>query len=44
MCVIVSTFLIFMLVDQLLLMDVFSQPYYLTYGEKQQCRTPIKNR
>ena len=44
MCVIVSTFLIFMLVDQLLLMDVFSQLYYLTYGEKQQCWTPIKNR
>ena len=44
MCVIVSTFLIFMLVDQLLLMDVFSQLYYLTYGEKQQCRTPVKNR
>ena len=29
--VIVSTFLIFMFVDQLLLVDVFSQLYYLTY-------------
>ena len=30
MSVIVSTFLIFMFVDQLLLVDVFSQLYYLT--------------
>ena len=37
--VIVSTFLIFMFVDQLLLVDVFSQLYYLTYAKKQQCRT-----
>ena len=38
--VIVSTFLIFMFVDQLLLVDVFSQLYYLTqYATKQQCRT-----
>ena len=29
MSVIVSTFLIFMFVDQLLLVDVFSQLYYL---------------
>ena len=28
-CAIVSTFLIFMFVDQLLLVDVFSQLYYL---------------
>ena len=32
--VIVSTFLIFMFVDQLLLVDVFSQLYYLTYAQK----------
>ena len=37
--VIVSTFLIFMFVGQLLLLDVFSQLYYLTYAKKQQCRT-----
>ena len=37
--VIVSTSLIFMFVDQLLLVDVFSQRYYLTYAIKQQCRT-----
>ena len=37
--VIVSTSLIFMFVDQLLLVDVFSQLYYLTYAQKQQCRT-----
>ena len=30
MSVIVSTFLIFMFVDQLLLVDVFSQLYYLS--------------
>ena len=43
--VIVSTFLIFMFVDQLLLVDVFSQLYYLTqYATKQQCRTyPYKS-
>ena len=28
-----------MSVDQLLLVDVFSQLYYLTYAKKQQCRT-----
>ena len=32
--VIVSTFLLFMFVDQLLLVDVFSQLYYLTYAKK----------
>ena len=32
--VIVSTFLIFMFVDQLLLVDVFSQLYYVTYAKK----------
>ena len=38
--VIVSTFLIFIFVDQLLLVDVFSQLYYLTQmPKKQQCRT-----
>ena len=34
--VIVSTFLLFTFVDQLLLVDVFSQLYYLT-DAKQQC-------
>ena len=33
--VIVSTFLLFMFVDQLLLVDVFSQLYYLTDPKKQ---------
>ena len=35
-CVIVSTFLIFMFVDQLLLVvvDVFSQLYYPTHAKK----------
>ena len=38
--VIVSTFLIFIFVDQVLLVDVFSQLYYLTQmPKKQQCRT-----
>ena len=32
---IVSLFLIFMFVDQLLLVDVFSPLYYLTYAKKQ---------
>ena len=32
--VIVSTFLLFMFVDQLLLVDVFSQLYYLTDANK----------
>ena len=43
LCVIVSTFLIFMFVDQLLLVDVFSQLYYLTYTKKQQRQTYDKN-
>ena len=33
-CVTVSTFLIFMFVDQLLIVDVFSRLYYLTYANK----------
>ena len=33
-CVIVSTFLIFMFDDQLLLVGVFSLLYYLTYTKK----------
>ena len=33
-CIIVSTFLIFMFVDQLLLVDVFSQLCYLTYASQ----------
>ena len=38
--VIVTTFFIFMFVDQLLLVDVFSQLYYLTeYATKQQGQT-----
>ena len=37
--VIVSTFPIFMFVDQLLFVDVFSQLYYLTAAKKQVCRT-----
>ena len=32
--VILSTFLLFMFVDQLVLVDVFSQPYYLTDANK----------
>ena len=32
-------FLIFMFVDQLLLMDVVSQLYYLTHARKQQLRS-----
>ena len=43
-CVIGSTFLIFMFVDQLLLVDVFSQLYYLTRAKKQQWQTSIINR
>ena len=42
-CVIVSTFLIFMFVDQLLLVDVFSQLYYL-YSFQKQWRTSVTNR
>ena len=33
--VLVSTFLLFMFVDQLSLMDVFSQQYYLADAKKQ---------
>ena len=40
-CVIVPTFLIFMFVDQLLLVDVSSQMYYL---QKKQWRTSVVNR
>ena len=36
--VIVSTLLIFMFIDQLLLVGVFSQLYHLTYAKRQQCR------
>ena len=43
MSVIVSTFLIFMFVDQLLLVDVFSRVYYLTYAKKQKCQSSIIN-
>ena len=43
-CVIGSIFLIFMFVDQLLLVDVFSQLYYLTRAKKQPWRTSIVNR
>ena len=34
MCAIVSTFLIFMFVDQLLLVDAFSQLYCLSHAKK----------
>ena len=37
--VIVSTFLIFMFVEQLISVDVFSQLYYLTHAKTQQWRT-----
>ena len=33
-CVIVSTFLIFMFVEQLIFVEVFSQLYYLTHAKK----------
>ena len=32
-CVIISTFLIFMFADQLLIMDLFSQLYYLNFDK-----------
>ena len=32
-CVIVSTFLIFMFIDQLLLVDMFPHLYYLSYAK-----------
>ena len=41
--VIVSTFLIFMFVDQLLLVDVFPQLYYLTYAEKDNIGLAVIN-
>ena len=44
MCAIVSTFLIFMFVDQLLLVDVFSQLYCLSHVKKQQWRNSVINR
>ena len=43
MCVIVSTFLIFMFVEQLIFVEVFSQLYYLTHAKKQQWQTSIIN-
>ena len=42
-CVIVCTLLIFMFVDLLLLVDVFSQLYYLTRAKKQQWRSSVIN-
>jgi len=36
-----STFLSFMFVDDLSLVDVFSQLYYLTYGKQQQGWLPL---
>ena len=39
-----SKFLIFMFVDQLLLVDLFSQLYYLSHAKKQQWRTSVINR
>ena len=44
MCVIVSTRLIFMFVEQLIFVDVFSQLYYLTHAKKQQWWTSVINR
>ena len=44
MCAIVSTFLIFMFVDQLVLVDVFSQLYCLSHVKKQQWRNSVINR
>ena len=44
MSVIVSTFRIFMFVDQLLLMDVFSHLYYLTYAKKNNVALTVINR
>ena len=41
--VIVSTFLIFMFVDQLLLVDVFPQLHYLTYAEKDNIGLTVIN-
>ena len=44
MSVIVSIFFIFMFVEQLLLVGVFSQLYYLTYAKKELWRTSIVKR
>ena len=38
-----STFLIFMFVDQLFLVHVFSQLYYLTYAKKTMSDLPVIN-
>ena len=42
--VIVSTFLLFMFVDQLLFVDVFSQLYYLTDAKKTTTMSDVINR
>ena len=44
MSLIVSTFRIFMFVDQLLLVDVFSQLYNLTYAKKNNVGLTVINR
>ena len=44
MCVIVSKCLIFMFVEQLIFVDVFSQLYYPIHAKKQQWRTSVINR
>ena len=41
-CVIVSKIIIFMFVNKLLLVDVFSQLYYLTHAKKQQWWISVK--
>ena len=41
--VIVSSFLIFMFFDQLLLVDVFPQLYYLTYATKDNIGLTVIN-
>ena len=43
-CVMVSTFLIFQFVEQLIFVEVFSQLFYLTHAKKQQWRTSVTNR
>ena len=42
--VIVSTFLLFMFVDQLLLVDVFSQLWYLTDAKNNSVGLTVTNR
>ena len=43
-CVIVTTFLIFMFVEHVIFVDVFSQLYYdLTHAKKQQWQTSVIN-